>query len=317
MHDPTTGRAALHLPILRSHLERAFEALRQIETLHFHEAYSHPDPERTLSGFDSETDVRRYFEATLRELFTALMIALDHTQLTTTAAALKESWRLFTDSDFTDPTYDHHHQVAYSAPMRLLQDHIDGLAAISTQSEGLAERLRLESILRAIPRILLQEGKSPTNETNLRKSVEKYLEIYYTRYTKKITIPGATMPFAPDAGIADLRLAIEFKFADTKEKAQTTVHGILEDVAAYSGSSDWTYFIALIYQTDAFLLEDRVNDELRRASAKAWKAIVVTKSPNAGASDVDTVGRQPQPDTQRRIEDDAGQEPGPPEPTSR
>ena len=53
--------------------------------------------------------------------------------------------------------------------------------------------------------------------------------------------------------------------------------GIFEDVSGYSGSLDWTRFFSVIYQTEAFVSEDRVRSEMARAGTLfTWKTVLVT-----------------------------------------
>ena len=77
-------------------------------------------------------------------------------------------------------------------------------------------------------------------------------------------------------GIKSLKIAIEYKFADSIQDLKTCVDGIYTDLIGYDGSEDWTNFYAVIYQTDHFMTEDQILQDLDFKKLKHnWKLILV------------------------------------------
>jgi hypothetical protein len=109
-----------------------------------------------------------------------------------------------------------------------------------------------------------------------------YLESFFTEFRRSVQINGIIKNFQPDCGVRNLGVAIEFKFATTKEEVTRSLGGIFEDVSGYAGSKDWTRFYTVIYQTEAFESEDRFRSELTRAGALNWQAILVTGAGGRG-----------------------------------
>lgn len=103
-----------------------------------------------------------------------------------------------------------------------------------------------------------------------------YLEAFFPEYTNNVHIPGGVTTFKPDAGIRNLKAAIEFKFAATREEVSRSLRGIFEDFTGYAGSADWIRFYSVIYQTEAFEAEEKFRADLRRAGAASWTPVVVT-----------------------------------------
>jgi hypothetical protein len=103
-----------------------------------------------------------------------------------------------------------------------------------------------------------------------------YLAAFFTEFKQSVKIHGVIRDFKPDCGVRNLRAALEFKYAATKDEVSRAVGGVFEDISGYAGSSDWNRFYTVIYQTEAFESEDRVRSEMTRAGALTWKAFLVT-----------------------------------------
>jgi hypothetical protein len=103
-----------------------------------------------------------------------------------------------------------------------------------------------------------------------------YLGAFFTEYKHPVHITGIIKDFEPDCGIRNLKTAIEFKYAATKEEVSKALGGIFEDLSGYSGSLDWVNFYSVVYQTEPFESEDRFKSEITRAGSFTWKAILVT-----------------------------------------
>jgi hypothetical protein len=60
--------------------------------------------------------------------------------------------------------------------------------------------------------MLLAEGVDPQSEKDVRDVAHKYLEVYFTQYTRDSPDSWPDTTVQPDAGIINLKVAIEFKF---------------------------------------------------------------------------------------------------------
>jgi hypothetical protein len=150
---------------------------------------------------------------------------------------------------------------------------ISGEALTSVESYELA---KLETVLRKTAMLLHLRGIAPSSEMDVQNVMHDHLTACFTEYKHPITTAGTIKNFKPDGGVRDLKAAIEFKFASTREEAAKSLGGIFEDAGGYKGSLDWTRFYSVIYQTEAFELEDRIRAEMTRAGLITWKTILVT-----------------------------------------
>src|SRR4029077_18280040 len=110
----------------------------------------------------------------------------------------------------------------------------------------------LERLLRNTAVLVRKRSVQPKNEKEVRDVMHDYLEATFTEYRRDVKISGIIRDFKPDGGVRNLKAAIEYKFADSKEEVWKAMGGIFEDVSGYSGSLDWTRFYSVIYQTEAF-----------------------------------------------------------------
>jgi len=57
--------------------------------------------------------------------------------------------------------------------------------------------------------------------------------------TRSIDLPQSIKTYKPDLGVRSLQAAIEYKYANTKEKVKTALDAIYSDMRSYSGHSQW------------------------------------------------------------------------------
>jgi hypothetical protein len=147
-----------------------------------------------------------------------LAVALDIAQLFGSQAQLAERWKEFSKkSDGVGDTHFHPEVDWLECPsLSYLQNLTSGINAARGKDVDLTEQYelnKLELLLEKLPQMLLAEGVDPQSEKDVRDVAHKYLEVYFTQYTRDVQIPGPIRPFKPDAGIINLKVAIEFKFA--------------------------------------------------------------------------------------------------------
>ncbi len=144
------------------------------------------------------------------------------------------------------------------------------------KSKSNEQIILLERILRGTPKIITDHGLEPNNETIIKTEVYKHLIHVFPDTIKDLSIFKTLKTFKPDLGIKSLNVAIEYKFADSPQELKTCVDGIYTDLIGYDGSEDWTNFYAVIYQTDHFMTEDQILQDLDFKKLKHnWKLILV------------------------------------------
>lgn len=219
------------------------------------------------------------FEAYLHETYNTVVILLEAAALPETRRALVERWRQFCEEGVGHTDYLEKYDYLKSEPFEYLSNLIDGLRISAGEGVNTLEAYelgKLEAILRRTAVLLRGRDIQPKREQDIQQVMHDYLNAFFPEYKHPITIPGTVQDFKPDGGIRNLRAAIEFKFATSKEQVAKAVRGIFEDVSGYSGSLDWTRFYSVIYQTEPFESEERVRTDVSRTRALTWTPILVT-----------------------------------------
>lgn len=268
MMNSSIIRAAL--ANLESELERARGAKGQIEAQHTRERISggvYEYPEEALTEF-------------LNNTYELLLVVLEASELSETRSRLIDKWtRLEEDGGVGTTRYDSRFDYLDCKAFEYISRLLNSLRTVSGEALATSdsyELTKLETILRKTPVLVHNRGITPSGEIDVQKVMHDYLQAYFTEYKHPITISGIIKDFKPDGGIRNLKAAIEFKYAATRDEVARSLSGIFEDASGYSGSLDWTRFYSLIYQTEPFESEDRFKSEMTRAGLITWKALLVT-----------------------------------------
>jgi REase_DpnII-MboI len=138
------------------------------------------------------------------------------------------------------------------------------------------QRQFFEGILNNTPKIVKDRGIEPSNEAEVRKCVYDLLIHVFPDAVRESSIIQNTKTYKPDLGVKSLKVAAEYKFADSEQEVKAAIGGLYEDMRGYSGSNDWTYFYAVVYMTDAFFTQQQIMAEFKHTKADAnWKPILV------------------------------------------
>jgi hypothetical protein len=229
-------------------------------------------------GYELPRDAMVQF---LDEAAVQLGVVLDIVSLAGTHAELTARWKSFSREDLGKTQYFPEVDYLESKPLNYLQNVIRGIRlglGNKTESFETYELLKLERLLRNTAVLVHKQGVNPQSESGIQRVMHDYLDAYFTQYTRNVQIPGTLKNFKPDGGIINLQAAIEFKFADNESEVVRALSGIFEDVSGYSGSADWTRFYSVVYQTNAFVAEDRFRADFEKAAAKNWTTILVNGS---------------------------------------
>jgi len=262
------GLSALILEI-ESDLEKADAARSQLEG-------ELTGNDRGSSGLELPQEALR---GHIESASARLAVALDIGHLSGSQAQLAERWKEFSKKGVG---YTHYHPDVdwLECPaLSYLQNLTSGISVARGKDVDLMERYelnKLELLLEKLPQMLLAEGVDPKSEKDVRTVAHKYLEIYLPQSTTALPIAGPIRPFKPDAGIVNLKVVIEFKFATDRKEINREIGELFEDTSGYANSLDWTRFYCVMYQTQALISKDRLKAELDKASRKNWTPILVS-----------------------------------------
>ena len=258
------------LPQLDIKLEELRRVRRQLERERWGEE----------SGESSYEEPQAAFECQLNTLYETLLIVLEGAGLPDTRRRMRRRWAGLEKAGIGKGHYDEQFQYFENEPFEYVSLIIDGLrtpVSDAAQSYELFELKKLETILRKTPMLLHRRAIQPKKEGDIQGVMQDYLGAFFTEFQSSVQIPSVIRKnFQPDCGIRNLKAAIEFKYATTKNEVARALSGVFEDVTAYSGSLDWVRYYAVVYQTSAFESEDRFRSELRRKGALKWVPILVT-----------------------------------------
>jgi hypothetical protein len=266
MEAPTIKKS---LGEIERQLETAHEARRQMEA---EELNGRPG-----NGWDKPDEVLQF---SLSRVYEMLAIVLEAAGMPETRKRFLQKWRDFEKTGGLKKTeFDYDHDYMRSEPLTYVESVLSGLR--TAIGEGLNsiegyELGRLEIMLKNTAVLLRQREMIPHREMDVQKVMHDYLKAAFTEYRHPVNISGIIKNFQPDGGVRNLKAAIEFKYAETKDEVSKALSGIFEDISGYSGSNDWTQFYTVVYQTEAFESEDRFRSEMSRAGATTWTPILVT-----------------------------------------
>jgi hypothetical protein len=217
----------------------------------------------------------------LNHLYETLLILLETAGLPETRNRLLETWTRFQSEKggISKTTFYPEYDFLESKPFTYLEILVTGLsisAGKGSDSYKGFEIAMLEKLLRRTSVLLHKRGITPKKELDVQDVMHDYLAALFTDYRHPVHINGIIHNFEPDGGILSLKTAIEFKFAATESEVSTALNGIFEDISGYKGSSDWTRFYTVVYQTKSFESEDRFRSEMVRSGARSWTPILVT-----------------------------------------
>lgn len=137
-------------------------------------------------------------------------------------------------------------------------------------------RKQFEGILINTPKIVKDRGIEPSNEAEVRKCVYDLLIHVFPDTVRETSIIQGTKTYKPDIGIKSLKIAAEYKFADSAKEVKKAIGGLYEDMRGYAGSEDWKHFLAVVYMTDAFFTQQQIMAEFRHTKADDnWKPILI------------------------------------------
>jgi hypothetical protein len=273
----TEGKVSMDKEVVRNAvggletlLSRAKRALREAEF----EKFGGGDD---LGSYESPLDALKY---ELEGLYSRLLVILEASQLSETRSSLIENWnrlkklrdglrhtKQFGDFDHLDsPTLEYFERLISALRMSVSKEMTDEQAWTLN---------RLKEMLDDTSNLVHGRPSPPRDEGELEAIMHDYLSACFPGFVAKPKIGGSIKSFIPDCGIRTIGTAIEFKFVRTKQEAVNAFSGIVEDIAGYKGSRDWTRFFGVVYQAEPFLSKSHWKSDMERIGAVTWTPILV------------------------------------------
>lgn len=254
-------------------IERALEVARKARSqIEMEQLYG-----EHRGGFEEPAEA---LASSLNDAFEMLAVILEAAGMLRTRIRLLQRWQTFEKKGGLKETSAGPEWVE-SEPLTYVDTVLSALRAASGGSLPSSEAFelsKLETLLRRTAELVRKRGVVPLNEADIQTVMHDYLEALFIEYQHPVHITGVLKNCQPDGGVRDLKAAIEFKYAATKQEVATGLSGVFEDVSGYSGSHDWIRFYTVMYQTEAFESEERFRHDMARAAAPSWTAILVTGS---------------------------------------
>lgn len=171
----------------------------------------------------------------------------------------------------------------YSPPFSELRGVIDAITIVSRPTDTSPPELErrghfhLEHALRSIAKICRERNIVPSKESDLQTVVHSHLEGIFPDYVRNVQISKPILNFRPDGGVPSLKTAIECKLITSEQAVKIALHGLMEDLSGYAGSSEWQRYYTLCYMSDAFAVEGQITQALRASgNADRWSVVLVT-----------------------------------------
>ena len=219
---------------------------------------------------------------------TALAVALDVAGLSDTRRAFALRWEHYRPSDYGDTDWygdpiSNELEGRICPALLVIKEFVKPLVASFSDDATARVEARLEILRNAlygIPKFLSRLGL-PTGEPDIQRAMDAILSSVFPDYqSKKVLILKAVKSFIPDGAVPSLAALIELKFADSQGKAKVGVDGIRTDQIGYDGTSEFTRFYAVLFQTANFLTPQEFEAALApTGNAPRWTTILLTGDP--------------------------------------
>lgn len=234
---------------------------------------NHPD------YFDADEylqDMAAHLAELSRKAIDALRILLELLGLDETRIDFDNQIAKFGEADFTNIGYFDEYLGANNVVVDTVSRCLDRIAPLlEIPADVKTERRLLARMLRQSAHYLDATTNVPTKEKDVQDALQPALRLAFPDVIRETPIPKQTKTYHPDFGIDSIATAVEVKFADDKQKAKSAIGELYEDMKGYA-ASDFTLFIGLFYLTGAYLSQDQVDAEMKKAGTpKNWLIYLV------------------------------------------
>lgn len=231
--------------------------------------------------YDEELDLAELeFKTQLDRLYISICALIEAIEMPTLLAQFKNDYNLIPEKKVTELGLIPYVGEMHSDTLGLFWKYhatLSSLMGEDTKQQHKAERRKqFEGILINTPKIVKDRNIEPSNEAEVRKCVYDLLIHVFPDTVREASIIQGTKTYKPDIGIKSLKIAAEYKFADSADEVKKAIGGLYEDMRGYAGSEDWKHFFAVVYMTDAFFTQQQIMAEFKHTKAdENWKPILV------------------------------------------
>lgn len=260
---------------IKSDFSRLYEIQSKLEE------YDHP--ERQPIEYDDVDEMeeiyRSSFEGLLDEVQLKLAYAFERLNCLRMRGDLQADYsRHSKNKRFLE--FEHSTDVFYSPAKSVLHDYFSVISSeldetgAGWDSESKMELLK--KVLRNTAKIVFDAKITPSKEKDVKDLLYNSLRIVFEDVVREMPIAHVDGSYKPDFGVKSLETAIEYKFAANEAELRKSLGGIYEDMHGYSGSKDWTNFIAVVYCNNHYMTQEQFNQEFIIAkSMPNWFPIMV------------------------------------------
>lgn len=177
---------------------------------------------------------------------------------------------------------DDDYDVIYSPPLAVTRQYFHMAESLFAKDDPKGEVARnLAVLLRLLGRtaeFLEDMSIEPTKEGDVYTPVRKVAKAVFDDYVKSPKFSKPLKDYVPDFGVGDASAVVEYKFADKDDEVKGAIDTLATDVHGYTGSEKWDTFIAVVFQTRAFVSQDRFQKmiEANQMDAPGWHFILQT-----------------------------------------
>lgn len=251
------------------------ECLEEEESLNNYEYNSNP------IHYEKKADLREKFSDKSWQLYNLCTVYFESLNLKEYLITFKQEMikqleeSLFENSHSNEDTIPYSVTVSkfskYLVPFEFSQgSYIDRLL----KQAGI---IYLENILRNTQSILDKIGTTPTSEVSLYKEIKFVIESTFSSSVNPISgFFKCFKNYNPDILIPDLQVAIEYKYAKSKNELKSQIDQVLSDTKGYKGDINYKIFYAVFYVTGDFLGAPRFETAIKEMDFPSnWKCLYI------------------------------------------
>jgi len=123
----------------------------------------------------------------------------------------------------------------------------------------------LETILKNTEYYLNSLEINPTKESDVYRPIRQVVHtVFPSSINAGSTFLKPNKQYKPDILIPELKAAVEYKFANTKDKLNSNIEEVISDSQGYTNDFNYSFFYAVFYVTQDFLGNSRFTETWKK-----------------------------------------------------
>ena len=137
--------------------------------------------------------------------------------------------------------------------------------------------LYLENILSGTEFYLNALGITPAKESDVYQPIKQLVNVVFPSSTNASSIfLKPNKQYKPDILVPELKAAIEYKYANSKERLNKNIEEVVSDTQGYTNDANYSFFYAVFYVTQDFIGENRFMETWKQHNfPKNWIPIYI------------------------------------------